>query len=237
VIRTVFLRVAGMGESDLDQLIAPVYTKYQNPVTTILAAAGDIQVHLRARCASVAEADALLAEVAAPIEALLGDRVYSRNGDPLETVVGEMLRARRATVSVAESLTGGLLGERLTATPGSSDYFLGGFITYTNAMKAELLGISPETLESCGPVSKETALAMAVGARLRTNSTYAISVTGLAGPDSGGSEGVPVGTVYIGIADASGAQATHRHFLGDRTRIRAFTAQHALDLLRRKITG
>ena len=91
-IRTLFLRVAGMGESDLDQLIAPVYKKYENPVTTILAAAGDIQIHLRARCATEAEAEALLAEVGGPIELLLGDRIYSRNGDPLEVVVGELLR-------------------------------------------------------------------------------------------------------------------------------------------------
>ena len=91
-IRTLFLRVTGMPESDLDQLISPVYKKYDNPATTILAATGDIQIHLRARCATAAEADALLAEVAGPIELLLGDRIYSRNGDPLEAVVGELLR-------------------------------------------------------------------------------------------------------------------------------------------------
>src|SRR5437763_2051842 len=147
VIRTLFLRVAGMGESDLDQLIAPVYKKYENPATTILAAAGDVQIHLRARCATEAEADALLAEVGGPIELLLGDRIYSRNGDPLEAVVGGMLRQNHATVSVAESATGGMLGERFTAVPGSSDYFAGGFITYTDAMKIELLGVPPETLE------------------------------------------------------------------------------------------
>src|SRR3977135_2380824 len=106
-IRTMFLRVAGMGESDLDQLIAPVYKKYENPVTTILAAAGDIQVHLRARCGTEAEALALLAEGAAPIEQLLGDRTYSRNGEPMEVVVGDLLRQNKATVSVAESCTGG----------------------------------------------------------------------------------------------------------------------------------
>src|SRR5689334_14375239 len=114
------MRVAGMAESDLDQLISPVYKKYENPVTTILAAAGDIQVHLRARCETEAEADALLAEVGGPIELLLGDRIYSRNGDPLHTVVGQMLQHAGATVSVAESATGGMLGERFTSVPGSS---------------------------------------------------------------------------------------------------------------------
>ena len=235
-IRTLCLRVAGMAESDLDQLIAPVYKKYDNPVTTILAAAGEIQVHLRARCATAAEAEALLVEVGGPIDLLLGDRIHSRNGDPLEVVVGGLLRQNRATVSVAESLTGGMLGERITSAPGSSDYFLGGFIAYTNAMKTELLGVSPETLDRFGAVSKETAEAMATGARRRTGSVCALSVTGLAGPAApSGPETAPVGTVYVGIADAAGVDVAHRVFLGDRQRIRTFTAQFALDLLRRRL--
>jgi nicotinamide-nucleotide amidase len=235
VIRSVLLRVAGMGESDLDQLIAPVYKQYENPATTILAAAGDIQVHLRARCITEVEADTLLAEVSAPIEALLGDRVYSRNGDSLEAVVGRLLQRNRATVSVAESLTGGMLGERFTAVPGSSEHFLGGFITYTDRMKTELLGVAPETLREFGAVSKETAGEMAAGARRRTNSTHALAVTGVAGPD-GGTDATPIGTVFVAAADASGVQVINRQFLGDRARIRAFTCQLALDLLRRRLT-
>ncbi len=231
-IRTVFLRVTGMSESDLDSLISPVYKKYDNPATTILAAHGDLQVHLRARCATVEDADALLAEVAGPIEALLGDCVYSRTGDPLEAVVGDMLRRGGATVSVAESATGGMLGERFTSVPGSSAYFAGGFIAYTNAMKIDLLGVPPEVIEKFGAVSKETAEAMAAGARRRTNSTYALSITGTAGPDS---DSAPVGTMYVGVADASGVTSFHRHFLGDRQRIRTFTCQMALDVLRRRI--
>jgi nicotinamide-nucleotide amidase len=212
VIRTLFLRVAGMGESDLDQLIAPVYKKYENPVTTILAAAGDIQVHLRAHGKTEAEADALL------------------------VVVGELLHKFDATVSVAESATGGMLGERFTSAPGSSQYFVGGFITYNNAMKMELLGVSPETLAEHGAVSKETAEAMALGARRRTRSTYALSITGAAGPDPG-TEKAPKGTMVVGLADTAGVLSVQRQFLGDRQRIRTFTAQLALDLLRRRITG
>jgi nicotinamide-nucleotide amidase len=236
VIRTIELRVAGMGESDLDQLIAPVYKKYENPATTILAAAGDIQIHLRARCATEAEANALLAEVAGPIELLLGDRIYSRNGQPMEAVVGDLLRQNRATVAVAESCTGGLLGERFTSIPGSSDYFVGGFITYTNELKIELLGVTPETLADHGAVSKETAEAMAIGARRRANSTYALSITGVAGPD-GGSELKPVGTTFIGLASLEGVQVLQRQFIGDRNRIRMFASQMALDLLRRRLTA
>jgi nicotinamide-nucleotide amidase len=236
VIRTLLLRVTGMPESDLDQLISPVYKKYVNPVTTILAGNGDLQVHLRARCATAGEAETLLAEVGAPIEALLGDKIYSRNGDPLEVVAGELLHKAHATVAVAESVTGGMIGERLSSVPGSSRYFLGGFITYSDAMKIELLGVDSQLLAHFGAVSRETAEAMAAGARRRANSTYALAVTGVAGPETPGDR-APVGTVYVGLADAEKAVSFHRQFLGDRPRIRAFTAQMAIDLLRRKLLG
>jgi len=235
-IRNAFLRVTGMPESDLDALIAPVYKKYPNVATTILAANGDLQVHLRARCDTEPEAEALLAEVVPPIESLLGDRLYSRNGDPLEVVVGGLLRQRNATLAVAESCTGGMLGARLTTVPGSSQYFAGGFITYSNALKRELLGVPAETLESFGAVSAETAEAMAAGARERGGSTYALSITGVAGPDGGTAE-KPVGLVYLGIAGPEGNAVTHRRFIGDRERIRVFTTQAALDLLRRRLQG
>jgi nicotinamide-nucleotide amidase len=236
VIRTRFYRVTGMTESDLDALIAPVYKKYLNPATTVLASSGDIQVHLRARCATEQEAERLLAEVGDPIEALLGSRLYSRGGEPIEQVIGAALRARGATVSVAESCTGGMLGERLTELPGSSDCFVGGFLTYTDRLKTDLLGVDPELLARHTAVSSEVACAMAEGARLRTGSTYAVSTTGEAGPES--STGAPVGTVYIGFA-AGGAAPEARRFVmpGDRQRVRAFTANAALDLLRRRVLG
>jgi nicotinamide-nucleotide amidase len=235
-IRTAFLRVTGMPESDLDALISPVYKKYPNVATTILAANGDLQVHLRARCDTEPEAEALLAEVVPPIESLLGDRLYSRNGDPLEVLVGGLLRQCNATLAVAESCTGGMLGARLTAVPGSSQYFAGGFITYSNRLKHELLGVPAETLDSFGAVSPETAEAMAAGARERAGSTYAVSITGVAGPD-GGSPEKPVGLVYIGIAGPEGTAVAQRRFIGDRERIRVFTTQAALDLLRRRLQG
>jgi nicotinamide-nucleotide amidase len=235
VIQTLVLRVAGMPESDLDQLISPVYKKFDNPATTILAAAGDIQIHLRARCSTEAEAAILLAEVGGPIELLLGDRIYSRNGLALEEVVGELLRERHSTLTVAESATGGLLGERITSVPGSSEYFVGGFITYASRMKVEWLGVPDDIIAECGAVSRETAEAMAQGARRRTGSTYALAITGVAGPDAGG-EKAPVGTMYVALADGAGCNVLHRQFLGDRTRIRQFASQMALDMLRRKLT-
>jgi nicotinamide-nucleotide amidase len=234
VIRTRQFRVAGMGESDLDQLIAPVYTKYTNPVTTILAGAGDIHVHLRARGETEEEAERLLGEVCPPIEELLGDRIYSRTGDSLEAVVGELLRERKATLSVAESCTGGVVGQRITSVPGSSDYFLGGFIVYSDQMKTALLGVDPALIARHTAVSEEVARAMAEGARSRTGSTYAISVTGEAGPQS--ATGAVPGTVFLGFAGDAGTDARKLHLPGDRNRIRNLAAQSALDFVRRKLS-
>jgi nicotinamide-nucleotide amidase len=234
VIRTRFFRVAGMGESDLDQLISPVYKPYPNPATTILAGAGDIQIHLRARAETESKAEELLAAVGPAIEELLGDHIYSRDGANLETVIGRQLRARGATLSVGESCTGGLLGERITSVAGSSDYFVGGFLVYTDVMKTRLLGLDAELLRHCTSVSVEAARAMAAGARARTGSTYALSVTGEAGPES--QSGAPVGTVVIGFAGPDGeAEATSYLLFGDRNGVRARAAQWALDYLRRRL--
>ena len=235
VIRSRVYRVAGMPESDLDQLISPVYKRYSNPVTTILAAPGDIQVHLRARCREEKEAETLLAEVGAQVEELLGERVYSRDGRSLEAVIGELLRARSATLSVAESCTGGLLAERVTSVPGSSEYFCGGFLVYGNRLKILLVGVDPKAIEDHGSVSEPVAEAMALGARDRAGSTFALSVTGVAGP-AGGTEGKPVGTVVIGLAGPDGCRSERFRFLGDRARVRNMAAQYALDMLRREIS-
>lgn len=234
VIRTRLFRVACMGESDLDQLIAPVYKNFTNPATTILSGAGDIQIHLRARGVNEQEAEDLLNAVGPAIEQLLGERIYSRDGAPLEAIVGELLRTRGATLSVAESCTGGLLGERITSVAGSSDYFVGGFLVYSDHMKTALLGVDPELLVKHTSVSEEAARAMAAGARWRTASTYAISVTGEAGPES--ASGAPVGTVVIGFAGPGTEPEAERFMLfGGREGIRARAAQWALDYLRRKI--
>jgi nicotinamide-nucleotide amidase len=228
-IATVWYRVAGMGESDLDQLIAPVYTRYTNPVTTILAKPGDVEVHLRARAATQAEAEALLVEVAPQVRSLLGDRVYSEDGATLEQSVGRLLRARGATVSVAESCTGGLVSKRLTDVAGSSDYFVGGFIAYTNELKHRLLGVPLEVLATHGAVSGETAEAMAAGARDRTGSTHALSITGNAGPDDG--------TYYIGLATPDSVKSRRFQTIPDRERVRALASTTALDWLRRELVN
>jgi nicotinamide-nucleotide amidase len=234
-IRTLFYRVTGMGESDLDALIAPVYTRYTNPVTTILAGAGDIHVHLRARCATAEEADALLAEVGPQIEALLGDRIYSTTGDPIEAVVGNLLRERRETVSVAESCTGGMLGERISSVPGASSYFLGGYVTYTANTKVSLLGVDPTLIAGHSEVSEPVTRDMAANVLQRSGSDWALSITGVAGPD-GGTEVTPVGTVFIGLSKRGHVEVRRFRFPGDRERVCSFAVQTALDLFRRALS-
>lgn len=236
VLRTRTFRVAGMGESDLDALIAPVYTRYSNPTTTVLAGAGDISVTLCARCQREAEADALLKEVGDPIAGLLGARAYSFNGDPLEVVIGNLLRARGQTVATAESCTGGMVAVRLTEYSGSSDFFTASFVTYTDEQKRRLLGVPEEMLKTHTAVSEPVAISMAENARARSGAAYAISVTGYAGP-SGGTEENPVGTVFIGIATPQGTKAFRYRYGADRNRVRLLSAQTALDLLRRAILG
>ena len=233
-IRTRVFRATGIGEGDLDQTIAPVYTRYTNPVTTILASSGDIQIHLRAQSDTEVEAERLLEEVGGQILPLLGDKVYSRNGDSLEVVILSALRTRGQSLSVAESCTGGLLSGRLTSVPGSSESFRGGFVTYTDAMKTALLGIPADLIEKHTAVSDEVARAMAEGARERTGSDYAVSVTGYAGP-GGGTEEHPVGTVFVGLATPLGSEVRRLRLPGDRDRIRGFAVQSALDMLRRAL--
>ena len=235
VIRVRTFRITGMGESDLDALIAPVYTKYTNPATTILFSLGDLFVHLRATAETEAAADALLREVGNPIAELLGDRIYTENAEEsLDMVVGRLLRKNRATVAVAESCTGGMVAARLTEQGGSSDFFLGGYVTYSEAQKTEILGVPRELIGKHSAVSEPVAAAMAEGAKKRSGATYALSTTGYAGP-SGGTEFDPVGTVYLGVAGPGKTHVIRVRYGGDRARIRALTTQSSLDLLRKTL--
>jgi nicotinamide-nucleotide amidase len=230
-------RVSGMSESELDSLISPVYTQYENPITTVLAKAGDIEIHLRAQCATQGEADQLVSELGAKIDALLEYRIYSHQGDPLEKVVGALLLERGETVATAESITGGMLGQRFTSVPGCSQWFEGAFVTYTNRMKASLLGLDQQKLDREGAVNEETAAAMANAARRLARSHWAVALTGVAGPDKGGEAHDP-GTVYIAIASATVTLVRRMNYpAGDRERIRQFSAQTALHLLREAMQG
>ena len=162
----------------------------------------------------------------------LGEHLYSTRGEALEEVVARVLTENHATVAVAESCTGGMLAERLTNVPGSSSYFLGGVICYSNELKTSLVGVPPAMIEAKGAVSSEVALALADGIRKRTGATIGVGVTGIAGP-GGGTPEKPVGLVHIGLADEHGPRERAYRFPGDRERIRQYAAQAALDAVRR----
>lgn len=227
-------KVVGLPESEVDHRIAPLYKEYQNAVTTILATPGGIEVHLCAKSASEEEAEALLAELGDKIELALGDHVYSTHGESMEEVVGMYLVMKQKTVAVAESCTGGLLSERLTRTPGSSSFFLGGVVCYSNELKTKFCGVPETLLKENGAVSKIVAQAMAEGIRRRAGASIGLGITGIAGP-GGGSTEKPVGLVYISLADEKGTQIREFRFPGDRERIRYWASHAALELIRRRV--
>jgi nicotinamide-nucleotide amidase len=228
------LRVSGLGESAVDERIAPVYTQYKNPQTTILFNRSEIEIHLTAQGQSEAEAELLLDGLAGQIEERLGESVFAFRGETMEEVVGLRLAVGGFTVATAESCTGGLVAHRLTEVPGSSSYFMEGVVAYSNEAKTRLLGVPAELIEEHGAVSAEVAEAMAEGVKRRAGVDFALSVTGVAGP-GGGSAEKPVGLVYIALADD--AHTEHRRLMlpGDRHLIRWRASQAALDLLRRRL--
>jgi nicotinamide-nucleotide amidase len=228
------LRVADMGESAVDELIAPVYLKYENPRTTILFNQSEIEIQLTARAATGREAETLLDRLSGELEERLGHAVFSFRGETMEEVVGLKLSVGGYSLAVAESCTGGLIAQRLTDIPGSSKYFIEGIVAYSNEAKTRTLGVEPILLLEHGAVSAPVAEAMAEGVRKRAGTDFGLSVTGIAGPD-GGTEEKPVGLVYIALADD--VQTEHRKLKlpGDRFLIRWRASQAALDLLRRRL--
>lgn len=234
VIRTRELKVIGLPESEVDQRIAGLYKPYANPVTTILATPSGIEIHLRARGTDASAAEALLAELGDKIEDELGESVYSTGGETIEEVVGRYLALRHKTLAVAESCTGGLLSERLTRVAGSSTYFLGGTVCYSNELKTRYAGVPAELLAQHGAVSKPVARALATGIRQRTGASLGVGITGIAGP-GGGSEDKPTGMVFIALADERGVQVREFRFPGDRERVRLLSTNAALEMIRRRI--
>jgi nicotinamide-nucleotide amidase len=228
------LKVAMLGESQVDARVAPIYKRFEEVQTTILAGAGEIQLHFKSRAATMDAAQARVDEAADAVEEELDDAVFSRNGESLEQIVGYWLQMRNTTVAVAESCTGGLLGERITSVGGSSRYFAGGAIVYSNSVKTELAGVPSDMIERHGAVSREVAAALAEGIRYRCDASFGIGITGVAGP-TGGSPDKPVGLVFHALASDSGTDVIERNFPGDRKRIRWFATTLALDMLRRKL--
>jgi nicotinamide-nucleotide amidase len=234
---TATLKVASLPESLVEERIAPAYAEFGRESITVLASPGDIRLQATAE-GPEAERRRRLEVMTSRLAGLAGDAVYAfREEDTLEKVVGELLRQAGATLALAESCTGGLVCERLTRVPGSSEYFLGGAVTYTNELKSLLVGVPPEMIAAHGAVSEPVARAMAEGVRSALGSDYGIGITGVAGP-GGGSEAKPVGTVHLAVAGGDG-ETDHRRiiFSGDRERIRLHASQFALEMLRRRLKG
>jgi nicotinamide-nucleotide amidase len=228
------LRVAGIGESAVDEKIAPIYTQYDNPVTTILFNQSEIEIHLCARGRTEKEAIELLDRLSAQLEERLGNAVFSFAGETMEQVVGLKLALGGYTLSVAESCTGGLLAQRITEVPGSSKYFIEGVVAYSNEAKTRSLGVEPMLLLEHGAVSAPVAEAMAEGIRKRAETDFGLSITGIAGP-GGGTDEKPVGTVFIALANEIKTEHRKLNLPGDRQLIRWRSSQAALDLLRRRL--
>lgn len=225
------IRVTGLGESHVEQRIVAIYKRFPEVNTTVLAAPGETQVHLRLWTNDPERAKKTLDEIVSGFEIALTDRIFSQDGSSLEEVIARELTMRNATISAAESCTGGLLAQRLTSIAGSSSYFLGSVVVYSNELKTAWAGVPADLIQAKGAVSSEVAIALAEGIRRRVGSTFGVGITGIAGP-GGGSEEKPVGTVHIALSHAGGVKERGVRFPGDREAIRFQASQLALDMVR-----
>ncbi len=225
------LHVTGMTESEVDSLAAPLYKSYAGVQTTILASPGHIALRFQ-KWLQADESAKDLEEVVERVAAVLGDAVFSTSGESLEHVLGHMLLEKKETLAVAESCTSGMIGARITRVPGSSGYFRGGVLCYSNDAKQILCGVPESLIASKGAVSPEVAEALATGVREALQASLGLSVTGIAGP-GGATEDKPVGLVYVGISDGRRTIHHRRILPGDRETIRERASYFALSLLRR----
>ena len=230
------LRVTGLPESEVDQRVAPIYAKYPGTETTILAAPREIQLHPRIWSNDTKAAETILDDMVESFSLALGQNLYSTSGESLESVLARTLYTHRATIAVAESCTGGLLAARLTNIPGSSAFFRGGVVCYSNDLKTAWADVPENVIATKGAVSAEVAILLAQGIRKETGATMGVGVTGIAGP-GGGSPEKPVGLVHIAVADERNAIEHHFNFPGDRDLGRAQATLAALDMARRYFTS
>ena len=238
IIYSRMMRFRGIGESNLAQKVNHLFD-LTNPTVAPYASKGEVRLRIAAKAKTPELAAQLINPVAEEIKAIAGDDYFGNNEDTIASVVGKLLSEKKQTISVAESCTGGGLGGMLTEVAGSSNYFYGGVIAYSNQIKINQLGVSPQTLERYGAVSPQVAEEMAKGIQARMKTDWSISVTGIAGPD-GGSEEKPVGLVYAAIANPHKQIQIYKFQLGEkrgREVIRYLTACYALDKLRRQISN
>lgn len=233
-VRELILRAAGAGETTISDSMKKLPEALKLAEVAFLPSLGNVDVRIITRGGSASDATAKLKAAAALIRKDMEKYVWGTGDETIETVVGDLLRKRRKLVCTAESCTGGGIGKRLTAVPGSSAYYLGGVVSYSNESKASLLGVPKKLIEKFGAVSPETAVAMAVGARKKFRADYAVSSTGVAGPD-GGTPEKPVGTVFIAVSSAKGEKIKKLSILGGREVVRERTCFESLFLLSRTL--
>ena len=227
IIKSHTLKLLGIGESNLAEMLDDIIVHQSNPTIALYARRGEILVRLTAKAFSEEEADALITDMQEKVENIVGTYVYGYDNDTLPEVLGKELLSRQQTIAFAESCTGGLVSSMMTDVPGSSEYVKGSVISYTNEVKNSVIHVSKTTLSKKGAVSEETALEMARGVRELIGSDMAVSITGLAGP-GGGTRKKPVGLVYIAVADANGEACREVSFGGTRTQIKHRAAMAAL---------
>jgi len=230
------LRTTGLPESEVATRVEQVARRLARTEIAFLPSATGVDVRIIGRGDSPGEADRTAEKAAEKLAELIGDAVYARELQDIEEVVGFLLTMHQKTLAVGESCTGGGLGRRITSVPGSSDYFAGGVIAYSNDLKKRVLGVKSATLKNHGAVSEEVAVEMADGVLKRRRSDVGLSVTGVAGP-GGGSDEKPVGLVWIGLAGLGKTTAVAYHFSGGRDTVRRQTEQAALDRVRRRLAG
>lgn len=230
------LKTTGLTESQIESMMASLYPKSRDRKITLLAHPGQIEIHLTSfSSASRSDAEKKVAALKKRVAVRLRDAIFSETGEELEQVVARLLTEKKKTLAIAESSSGGLLGHRLTNIPGSSAYFLQGVVSYSNAAKTQLLGVSPLLIARHGAVSSAVCRAMARGIRKRAGADFGLAITGIAGP-GGGSPEKPVGLVYVGLASCSGTKVRKNLFLGQREQIKWQSTQKALDMLRRHLS-
>jgi nicotinamide-nucleotide amidase len=229
------LRTCGMSESAVNQALQDV-VRCAVPAVGMTAKELGVDIRIIAREASAEQAQLQVDRLEAAIREKLGDIIYGVDGQELEEVVGALLKQRRLKIAVAESCTGGLVGGRITNIAGSSEYFEGGVVAYSNPVKAGKLGVPKDLIDRHGAVSGEVAAAMAQSVQQALRTDLGLAITGIAGP-GGGTEKKPVGLVYTALASAQGVKIDEHRFLGEREQVRIKASQMALDMVRRHLIG
>ena len=234
IIESKMLRIFGIGESSLENMLEDIIDTQSNPTIAPYVKQGEVTLRVTAKCETKEKALELIDPEVEKIHSVIGDTLYSTDGKDLDEVTVNLLIKNNISIATAESCTGGLLSSTITNISGASAIFQGGYITYSNELKINELGVKRETIEKYGAVSSQTAKEMAMAAREKVGTDLGVSITGIAGP-TGGTDEKPVGLVYVGLCDKNDCIVKELHLIGDRDRVRHVTCLHALDMVRRKV--